>query len=242
MFKLHPSSAGKIMTNKPGKTNTTCVDELSETAKNHLIEFYIEDRFNRKKDIENKYIQKGLMCEDDSITLYSRVTKKIFFKNEETLENDFLIGTPDLYTGTTINKAETVIDIKTSWDIYTFFQNKVKPVDKNYFYQLQCYMALTGATSSKLAYCLIDTPYVLINQEKERLLYKMGVTTRENAEYLEACERIEMASIFGDVPQKERVIQFTVNREQAVIDKIYERVKICREWYNQFAEQEIVSV
>lgn len=235
MFKLHPSSAGKILTNKPGKQKTTCKEELSETAKAMLVEYYIYERFGREKDIENKYIKKGLMCEEDSITLYSRLSKKLFFKNEETLENHYLIGTPDLYTGATIRTAETIIDIKTSWDIYTFFSVRTKPIDKDYHAQLQCYMALTGAKSARLAYCLIDTPEVLINQEKERLLYKMGVLTRENADYLEACDAIDKACRFDDVPMNERMFQFEVRRNDELIEEIYRRVDICREWYDEFS-------
>src|SRR5690554_1016822 len=96
---IHCSSLGKIMTNQPGKKDTTCVKELSETAKTHLIECYIRAKYGREKDIENKYIKKGLAVEEDSITLYSRIKKRLFFKNEETLLGKYVVGTPDLYTG-----------------------------------------------------------------------------------------------------------------------------------------------
>jgi len=109
--KFHPSSLGKLMT--PAKAKD---DLLGETCKEALLEIWIEETYGRRKDITNKYMEKGTLQEEDSITLYSLVTKTFYKKNTDQVSNDFLIGTPDLYKGETIMTAEEIKDIKTSWD------------------------------------------------------------------------------------------------------------------------------
>lgn len=207
---------------------------LSETTKTHLIDVYVANRYGRRYDIQCKYIEKGLAVEEDSITLYSRLKKEFYQKNESPLSNEWIKGTPDLYIGSSINEAETVIDIKSSWDVYTFMRVLTKDVNKMYYYQLQGYMDLTGASSATLAYCLVDTPAPLIEDEKRRLMWKMGVATSENPLYLEACEELEKSMTFGDIDMKERLIEFKIERNDADIFRMHKRVEECREWLNEF--------
>lgn len=122
---------------------------LSETTKKYLREVMIYEKYGRKKDISNKYIEKGLAVEEDAITLYSRFTKVFYKKNEKQLKNEQITGTPDLYEGDNIESASLILDIKSSWDIFTFFNSKLDALNKDYYWQLQGYMALTGATKAK---------------------------------------------------------------------------------------------
>lgn len=222
------SSLGYIMTDPKSKSEI-----LSETTKTHLIDVFVQNKYGRKTDISNKYIEKGLQVEEDSITLYSRVKKTFFKKNEEHLSNEFIKGTPDLYKGLEIRAADEIIDIKSSWDIYTFFRVHTKPIDKGYYWQLLGYMALTGATSAKLAYCLVNTPELMILEEERKLFYRMNAGTTENEDYMRACEELRHAMQYDDIPMQERVIEFTIERNQADIDRLYERVKVCREYLNE---------
>src|SRR5688572_14682194 len=176
------SCLGKIMTEARSKSEV-----LSETTKTYLRQLFREIKYDRKKEITTKYMEKGLMVEEDAITLYSLVKKRFFKKNEERVKNDYLCGTPDLFIGESIEQAKEIIDIKSSWDLFTFPFPSDK-INKDYFYQLQGYMFLTGAEKATLVYCLIDTPLTLINDEKRKLLYKMGVVTDENPDYMAACE------------------------------------------------------
>lgn len=228
-YKFHPSSLGLIMTKGRSKG-----DILGETAKAHLLECYISHVYGRHKDITNKYIEKGLMAEEDSIDLYSLVKKKMFVKNDELLQNDFFIGTPDLFEGNSIKEATLIIDLKTSWDIFTFFSSMHKPVDKKYFWQLQAYMDLTGANVSKLVYCLVNTPLKLIEDEKKKTMWKMGVIDETADElYQQACIEIEKNAIYDDIPKEKRYIEFAIERDQDSIDEAHERVELCREFLNE---------
>jgi hypothetical protein len=210
-------------------------DPLSETTKTHLIDVYVANKYGRQEDIQSKFIEKGLAVEEDSITLYSRVKKEYFKKNEKHLANQYIKGTPDLFSGESIMSADLIIDIKSSWDIYTFMRVLTKDVNKMYYWQLQGYMALTGARSAKLAYCLVNTPDVMIEDEKRKLMYRMGVIDPTgNKLFDEACEKIEASMRFDDIPLDERLIEFTIDRNDDDIQKMYKRVEECREWLNKF--------
>jgi hypothetical protein len=207
--------------------------ELSETTKTHLIDVFVQNKYGRQTDISNKYITKGLMVEEDSITLYSRVKKTFFKKNEKHLSNEFIKGTPDLFTGLQIEEAEMIIDIKSSWDIFTYFRNHSKGISDLYYWQLQGYMALTGAKSAKLAFCLVDTPETLILDAQRKLMWQMNAGTEENEDYKKACQELEVAMIFSDIPMTERVMEFDVKRDEAGINLLYEKVKKARKYLNE---------
>lgn len=224
-YKFHPSSLGLIMTDAKAKGEL-----LGETAKGHLAECFVSGKYGRKKDITNKFIEKGLLAEEDSMDLYTLVKDKLFVKNIETIENDFFIGTPDIITDTEI------IDLKTSWDIFTFHSVMVKPINKMYHWQLQAYMDLTGKDEAKLVYCLVNTPFKLVEDEKRKLMYTMAVIDPDADEaYLEACKNVDLNSNFDDIPLENRYIEFSFERDQKAIDLAHERVKICREFLNELA-------
>lgn len=220
------SGNGNLMV-EPQSAADKKAGNLSETAKNYLIDVYVQNKYGRQTDISNRYIQKGLQVEEDAITLYSRVKKRFFKKNEKHLSNRFIKGTPDLFTGLEIKAAEEIIDIKSSWDIYTFFRVHTKKISNIYYWQLQSYMALTGAKKATLAYCLVNTPEAMIDDEKRKLFYKMNVPS-EDKSYIEACDELDKAMTYDDIPLSERVITFPVERNDADIELLYSKVEKAR--------------
>jgi len=206
---------------------------LSEGAKTHLVDIYVSNKYGRNTNIQTKYTSKGLMVEEDSITLYSRLKKRFFKKNIEAISNSMIKGTPDFYIGESIRNAEEIIDAKSSWDIFTFFRVVTKPINPDYWWQMQGYMALSGASCATLAYCLIDTPETLINDEKRRLLYQMGVATEENNDYQEACLELDKLMRYGDIPIEERMIEFKIERDNEAIARLYAKVLKARDYLNQ---------
>lgn len=226
------SGLGHIMSEPISKADKDA-GNLSEGTKTHLIDIYVHQKYERQTDISNKYIAKGLACEEDGITLYSRVKKTFFKKNEEHLGNDYIKGTPDLFTGKSIHRAESIIDIKVSWDIYTFFRTQTKKVNSLYYWQLQGYMWLTGATKATLAYTLVNTPEIFLNDEKRRLFYKLSCVTEESPEYIEACIELEKSMCYDDIPLNERLIVFEVERNDADINRIEAKVLKCRAYLQE---------
>ena len=63
---------------------------LSDGAKTHLTDIWISETKRRKADINSKFIEKGLAIEEDGITLYSRIKRIFFTKNETHLQNLFI--------------------------------------------------------------------------------------------------------------------------------------------------------
>lgn len=223
------SSLGFIMTESRIKS-----EPLSETTKSHLADKYVSAKYGRESDIVNKYVRKGLMVEEDSITLYSRVKKEFFKKNEKNLNNGLISGTPDLFTGDDITTAETIIDVKSSWDIFTFFRTTQEKLNKAYYWQLQGYMALTGAKSAKLVYCLVNTPQPLVYDELNKLKWKMGVLNPDTDEnYIEAAAELERTLNYDDIPMSERVNEIHIDRNDDDINKIHTRVIECRNYMNE---------
>jgi hypothetical protein len=221
-IKFRCSSLGNLMTESRDKN-----DPISETTKTHLVEVFVSAKYGRNTDITNRYTTKGLMVEEDSLTLYSVFKNQFYKKNEERLGNDFITGTPDIIM------PDRIIDIKSSWDIFTFFRNNAKKLNKSYYWQLQGYMALTGRPQAKLAYCLIDTPETLINDEKRKLAYKMAVIdSDEDENYGTACLELDRLMRYGDIPREQRVIEIDIPRDDAAIARLYTRIIQCRDYMN----------
>jgi len=228
-YKFHPSSLGKIMT--PGRSKK---DLFGETCKKHLLECWINETYGRKKEFTNKYLEKGIAQEEESITLYSLVTNTFYKKNKETIQNDYLIGTPDLYEGESILQATKIKDIKTSWDIFTFFGVFHQPIKKDYEWQLQGYMSMTTAKEAGLVYCLVDTPEKHIADAKRKLSWALGLIDPDiDPEYQEGCLQIERNMIFEDIPKEERWVEFKMERDEEKIHQAQEKIKLCRTFLNE---------
>jgi hypothetical protein len=149
-FKCRASASGKLMTNPRAKSET-----LSETTKSYLKEWATERIFGVRNEIKSKYTERGIQDEDKAIDFAIQVLDMPFvLKNEQTFENDFFIGTPDLIVG------DTVYDIKCSGSAFTFPYFEKEIPNSDYFYQLQTYMALTGCRKAVLSYVLLDNKQI----------------------------------------------------------------------------------
>lgn len=243
------SSIGKLMVDPKSKS-----EKLSETTKDHLLGLYIEHKYGRRENVLNKYIEKGNVREEDSITMVSRHMKKMFKKNDVRLSNDYITGEVDIFEGTSIAKATHTIDTKSSWNMHTFYKSK-KALDKMYYWQGQAYMALTGASKHTVAFCLCNNTDTAISDEKRKLAYAMHVletTNKENQDYVDRCKQIEINHIFDiqafmneypwfefdndvndwqwDVPFQDRIHTYTIDKNEDDIARMYERIKESREY------------
>jgi len=229
------SSLGNLMT-EPKEKAAKDAGELSKTAKSHLKKVYAKEKYGREQDIITKQMQKGTEVEEESITLLSRVLKKMLYKNDQRLSNNFITGLPDIYDGKSIYESEEITDIKSSYDLFTFLPNIGEPLDRDYYYQLQGYMALSGAKRACIAYCLVDTPEHIIDSEKWKLFKAMDVISEESPEFIKEASKIEKNMRFGDIPKEERILLFPVERDEEAIAKIYEKVVKARIFLAEFEQ------
>lgn len=240
------SSLGHLMSNdRSGK-------DIGDTVKTHLVDVYVSYQYKRKEFIDGKFLEKGNEREEDSITLISLTNKKFYKKNDIRLSNEFITGECDVFIGEDIREAEETIDVKTSWSAHTFFRSKNAKLNKLYKWQGVGYMWLTGAKKHTVSYSLVNGTAEAINDEKRYASYKYGIDYDNSLEYIERCKQIEINHIFDiesfksenpffqfhndvnkwdfDIPREDRVFSVVIERNQADIDELIERIKLCREW------------
>jgi len=192
-FKIRASASGKIMTNARSKSEL-----LSETTKTYVKEWLIEKIYGIRKEIKSKYLTKGLQLEDTAIDKAIEWLDLPFtLKNEKFFEDEFFCGTPDLIVN------DVVYDIKCSWDAFTFplFENEIP--NKDYFYQLQVYMHLTGCKKAVLTYVLLNTPEELTYEDKHN---------------------------YDNMDKKYRIKTFEIDYSEEVIADLQQRVTNIREY------------
>jgi len=222
-FKIRCSAIGKIMPNSRTK------GQLSKTTKAYLEAHAIESMYGYSKDVWSKAIDKGIAVENDSIKLAEEVLKKgKMYKNEQYFENEYLTGTPDVLND------DFVLDVKTSLDATTFPWFKKDIPNKDYYYQLQGYMELTGRRKAYLVYCLVDTPSDIVEDEVRRVHYKL----KEIDDNPIVRNAVEMQHNFDRVPKEHRIKCYEIDYDPEAIEKIYNRVKECREYYETLIHEQ----
>lgn len=205
-FKIRASKAGVLMG----------VKGLGKTGESYLQEWIKEQLYARKKSFSNKYTEKGLIMEDDSLDFIAdELSYGLLIKNEQYFENEFFCGTPDVIL------KDHIIDVKNSFDCFTFPLFEDELPNKDYYWQAQIYMDLVGVDKYKVIYTLMDTPEHLIEKE-----FKWN-----NSMQLDY-EQFKNDYIYNSIDAKYRIKIFEIERNQADIDKLKERVIESRNYIN----------
>lgn len=160
-ISFRASSIGRLMT-EPTAAAAKAGEVLSVGAKTFVREMAAQDIFGVDFEVSGKPLEKGIECEDDSISLFNRVFNRDLRKNTERKRDDYFVGESDL------PDVDEVIDIKTAWSVATFplCDADIASAQRTlYEYQLRAYMRLWDKPRAKLAYCLVSTPERLIGFE-----------------------------------------------------------------------------
>lgn len=192
-FKIRASASGQIMTN-PQKKEAL----ISKTTETYVQNWIKESIYGVRKEIKSKYLNKGLSLEDEAIdTAINWLNLPFVLKNEKYFEDEFFCGTPDLIL------ENEVLDIKCSWDCFTFplFEDEI--ATKDYIYQLQVYMHLTGKTNARLVYVLLNTPEELTWEQKND---------------------------YSNMDKKYRIKTFSIDYDKAIIEDLQQRVLNIRNY------------
>jgi hypothetical protein len=222
-MKIRCSQIGKIMTN-PRKKG----ERLSLTTKSYILELAIQEKYEIQKEFWSRYTDKGNEVEPEAIKLTESVLDVGFiYKNEEQFENDWVTGKPDVNT-------DVLIDVKSSWDAFTFFDKVIENElnNKDYYYQLQGYMWLTNKQEALLCYCLVDTPLQIVEDEIRREHWKQNLISESD----DVRAYIEDKHTFGHIPMEKRVKTHVVKRDEDVIEAIKTRIEECNEYYNEIID------
>jgi len=218
-------------------TNSRSKSELlSETTKTYLHELYIEAVFDRTKVISSSAMTKGTAVESDSLDLVQKVMGKTYFKNQRkagesfTHANEYIQGTPDVVDKTN----NLVIDIKSSWDLWTYSRVSADSAKKDYFWQVLGYSWLTGMNNMWLIYALVNTPDFIITDELYRLSFKLPPDADSNI--------FRKNYVFDDIPDELKIKKYEFIREEDKIIEVIERIKLCRSYMATITLGGIVTV
>lgn len=212
-FKIRASAIGKIMPNGKGF--------LSKTTESYCQEWTKEQIYGKRKEFTSKYTEKGIIMEDTAIDMFSDYYDKgMLLKNDKYYESDYITGTPDIVLN------DCVIDVKCSWDCFTFplFDDDVP--NKDYYWQLQGYMHLTGVDKAILTYVLIDTPANIIEREAYFHCKNNGYDDLDDDILKEFKDKMTYKSI----DRKYLIKVFEIEKNNDDINAIIERVKECRNY------------
>jgi len=218
-FKIRASSCGQIMTNPRGKA-----ESISKTAQSYAKQWLTEKLYNRTKEIKSKYLDKGILCEAESIDfLGDYFGLGMLIKNDEQFENNWVTGEPDVIL------PDKIIDVKNSWSPFTFPYFETDNPNKSYYWQGQCYMSLTGANEFWLVYVLSDTPDHLIEREARYFARNIGMDEPDESIWHHFVDTMR----YKDIPDDLKIKRFIINRDDAVIQGIFDRVELVRYYIDQ---------
>jgi hypothetical protein len=229
---------------------------LSEGAKTHAIDVWVSEKYQRREEVYSKFLEKGNEVEEDSITFLSLLKRTFYRKNEIQLENEWICGTPDLFVGDEIVRATQIIDIKSSWDVFTFHRAMHKPINPAYYWQMQGYMMLTGAQSATISYCLVNATPDLITDEKFKLARAHRVMIDDQSpEFVKSCQMVERNMIYDmgsfgaknpeyplhsnlsdwdyDIPAPDRLYEIVVPRNDEDIARISQKVEAAWDYLSK---------
>lgn len=181
---------------------------LSAGAKT-FVEFAAKEMlYNFKEQVTGKFMDKGLIVEDESIELYNSVFFTDYKKNTQRRTDDYITGECDI-----IVPGLRGIDIKSSWSLSTFPATAAAGMDKLYEWQCRGYMRLWNVPEWEVAYCMVNTPDELIKYEQESLHY------------------------VDHIPPELRVTRVRYQRDMELEQKIVTKVQAAHRYYAQIVDQ-----
>lgn len=211
-FKLRASKGGVL--SQTGK--------MGAGTKTYVQEWLISELTGKEKRIDSKYLRSGVERESASLIRASKYFGVELKKNTIQLENDFFTGEFDAKTD------DRVIDVKSSWDAFTFPFFESEP-DKGYYRQLQIYMDLTGLKKAALVYCLENGTEEMI----ESLSWRLAKEEGEEEPTIEHWDKAEAELNYDHLPDKMRIKVFNFERDEELIENMRQAVLDCRKYIKE---------
>ena len=195
---------------------------ISDTAKSAIRDIVKEDLYGFRSFTGNQYTQKGNLLEDLAIEMSGKMRLRNYQKHVGRVENELITGECDVLD----LERKLIIDTKVTWDIGThpfFADEAMEKVKKaGYDVQMQAYMWLYGCDVANIDFWLFPCPPELLNgwDDIDQLVHLV--------------EKIDI---------RERKTTVVIERDEAVIQKIKDKIPHCQEYYAKlFAERSKVKV
>jgi hypothetical protein len=213
-FKISGSTCHNIMG----------VKGLGEKGKSYCEQWLKEQFFKRRYEFQSKYVTHGKENEAEALEMVKEYLT-IDFKESDTQifeENDLMRGTCDVLTN------DFIIDVKCSWDCFTFpkYDKEIPKID--YYWQAQVYMELFNKQNYLLIYCLTDMHVSLIEKECRTFARLNNLDFETNQE--ELFDKFYKKYTYSGFELKDKIKVFEIKRNDSDIQKIKDRVIECRNY------------
>lgn len=220
-------------------------DELPSGAKTHLDDVFRSQFWKRRRHLANKFLEKGLLCEQDILDIASKIDGEFYIKNDEHWDNDYIQGSWD-------NFLKKVRDAKANYDLKTFDESELTALYswqiKGYSFMIKEKENLPSLPEGELIYGLVNNPLHHITNEMTRQFYANGNPDDDNEDWIEIKRQIERNHIFDqalfkrdyphyifenkdwtfDIPAQFRLKKFDVITTEEDVDHIKRRVMMSR--------------
>jgi len=183
---------------------------LSAGAKTYLESIAKEFLYGYHEVVTGKYMDKGLIVENQSIDLYNSVHFTNYKKNTERRTDEYLTGECDI-----IVPRVKGIDIKSAWSLSTFPATSAAGADKLYEWQCRGYMRLWDVPEWEVAYCMVNTPDELIKYEQEELHY---------VDHIEEALRVTVVRYERDMELEAKIVA-KVKAARRYLDSVVSEIK-----------------
>lgn len=215
---------------------------LSDTCIEHLMEWYAWETEGMipvsKESMEILSISKGRKQEKQAGALLGFVDNVVYKEHKERISNEFLSGEVDLYLGESVYEATCVPDIKNAWDYPGYLKKINNGLENGQQDQIRGYGDITGARNLFIANCLVDCTEENIEEVKYRVAKKFNAVSIESPEFLIEWAKWEKSMRFNHIDPHKRVHKIPVEPyTEFERQKVYDKVKICRDWLAEFHER-----
>ncbi len=214
---------------------------VGKGARAYLLFLYALKKYGKAAKIQTDYngepsAQNGILKENYVIDLLEDNTGIKIYRSKVRIKNDFLLGIPDAFDDEDWTKSKIVHEIKTTSNRILFLNRKVYPVTISNYLQAQGYMALTGKKKAVIHHSLVDYAEKIISDQRARMFNYFCPDGYETSRFLEAWRIKEGQLRFSDMKPSERVFSCFFDRDEKLIQKIYKKVQVCRDWLDTYSE------
>ena len=193
---------------------------ISDTAKSAIRDIVKEDLYGFRSFTGNQYTQKGNLLEDLAIEMSGKMRFRNYQKHVGRVENELITGECDVLD----LERKLIIDTKVTWDIGThpFFQDEAmeKVKKAGYDVQMQAYMWLYDCEVAHVDFWLFPCPPELLKDwdDIDQLVHLV--------------EAIDI---------RERKTTVIIERDEAVIQKIKDKIPHAQAYYQQCLDQRAIK-
>lgn len=237
--------------------------ELSKGAKTYLRKLRREVKFNRRRELKSKYLTKGIELEEEAITFLSLYHGQIFENNKGRVFDDYFQGECDIPEGYDTKVAwelDTLPDPKEPLDTVYEYQDRVymRLYGNDWWVTASIVMNMTDTALKDVLYregfrwpdneipkwrMVEIIAFYTYDEETFYTRCKQYDCLPDIVEYQSQVDRneinpilekhVDMFTGFVEIPDYERIVEKTVNRDLEIEEKMIEVAIAARAYLNE---------